>query len=261
MLKPAKRSELFQVSVSEFFLIVAFVFLILATVFQAEQGNLQARHSELERMESKYTLLQSQLEELKIEMELLSSMVGFGAIDWKTDQDVELFIERLRKINQHINEPINIQKDWDTITFIKNYIETADLGIDSLAELKERADLQKSLEECSIQYDGLRNYCGTGHPICGGKGNFLADLEYLDDGIMVTPRVEPIAGIPVWEEKIYPWDEFGTIADAYFYYGQNALPECRFQVFVRNSTTSSKLYLKGEKEIYQRFYDLIDREE
>ncbi len=258
-----RSNSFFMLSVTEFVLILAFVFLVLATAFQAQKIKIETTNHDAKE-------IQLEIEQLVVLVNDLSKKLSLGEITpSSTEKTLREITSRLSEINRYITAPIDISEDWDTLVLIEGVMDQSGISVSDVQALTETQSelegLKKLLREtradilsCASEFENQRKRCGTGYPICGGTGNFLAKLVFMDHTVDVEV-LSSIPGIsPSFENKEYDYRLFKDIGDQYFDYSAMRLPECRFQVQVvdKTSATSKAAYKLAIDAVDDRFYKI-----
>ena len=226
-----KSSNFFQLSVTEFVLIIAFLFMILTSIFLTQGRSTQ----------DDLDIIRGYIDQLTKDVNNLSSSFGLDPIqEEKPKEALTKVSDRIGEINSYIREPLELTNDEGTLVF------TTD------AERTRLEQEQKQLRQCAKEVDRQRKQCGTGYPICGGKGSFLANLALHDRYISVEILKEIEEVRPQLNSEKYTYQQFKDIADGYFDHSDSQILRCRYMVRVVDNTRSSS------KEKYKAAIDAID---
>lgn len=226
-LNKKNRDYVFITTLMEFIFVMAFIFLIIAAFAQVAN--------------------KSQMKDIYSQVNELSRKLKLEDLTSNTSSDMlSASIDRLQLINEKIQKPINITDlseiidDWDRLVFLKNKISRSGQSIDNFYK-----DVR-----LFIKLNG-----GTGFPICGGKGNFLADIELHDNGLFVN-QLRHIGNISQFENRTYNLREFSFLANKYLKSSMDNKPECRFQVRLIDRSTDKEIYKAQIKAIENNFYKI-----
>ncbi len=281
--------NVFNMSVTEVILIVAFIFLLLASIFHTHSNKLKSSSENLEK-------IIIGIESVFQKTDILAKKLNLEFRD--SDSELERIVEVNRvldRLNKVINKKIAIEAEWEQLVFSKDVMSQMEGIIDSAhqdlklvaerlgieterkngvvdqslelrrisAALKKNVtlnvvELSQNLKTCSTDYNDLRKRCGTGYRLCNGKGVFLADITLFDNKIAVKFNNQATPSHIDSRSDEYDLAEFGKLADSYWEYSQAQL--CRYQVRVSDSTTSKETYKERIADIERRFYKLeMDR--
>lgn len=259
---PRKKGDMFELSVTEFVLILAFVFLVLATVFQQEKNTNDADTA----------VITALIEEL---VKLTENWPGSDVVaPPNSAPDLQAKLQRLLDFIEEIDGQLQTPDDWVNLQWTLKLISMKNLSPEALRVLLEAGqacgnlrnkltDCERKLTKCVEFGVETRKRCGTGYPLCTEKGQFLAELELLDDGIQVKVLTTvPLKSGAGFTDRQYDLKDFETVGARYLSHAQQEIPECRYQVkYIDRTSSSAKDWFKSINEVIDvPFYKLeIDK--
>jgi hypothetical protein len=241
-----RRNNLFNLSVTEFLLIVAFMMMILVAYFGNEYNRVKDQVAQS---------FESAINSSAEKVDALSSKLGLPPLplsDKEALAKLSLIEKRIEEISSFVNESINIKEDWDKLVFIKKTLDSSGASIE---ELRDVAKTNRDLQYCETGYNKLIKECGVGKPICIGP-KWLADITLLESGVLVKPRYQVSGVKEPFEDREYTQQELARVADQYLRYSDSQKIKCRYQIRVYDSTESKLTYKTYLKTIERAFYKL-----
>ena len=259
---PRKKGDMFELSVTEFVLILAFVFLVLATVFQEEKNANEADTADI-------TALIEELVKLTENWPRSPAVVPASSAP-----NLQAKLQGLLNFIKEIDGQMQTPDDWDNLQWTLQLISKNNLSAEALRLLLEAGqdsgDPRNKLTDCETKLTKCvefgvetRKRCGTGYPLCTRKGQFLAELELLDDGIQVKVLTTvPLKSGDGFADRQYDLKDFEKVGARYLSHAQQEIPECRYQVkYIDRTSSSAKDWFKSVNEVIDvPFYKLeIDK--